>query len=64
MRVAVLVVSHVMSTIERTSDRVVLLYDGLFRWQGSVEDFRTTTNPYVLQFRTASLSGPMQPAEL
>ena len=58
------VVSHVMSTIERTSDRVVLLYDGLFRWQGSVEDFRTTTNPYVLQFRTASLSGPMQPAEL
>ena len=58
------VVSHVMSTIERTSDRVVLLYDGLFRWQGTVEDFRTTTNPYVLQFRTASLSGPMQPAEL
>ena len=58
------VVSHVMSTIERTADRVVLLYDGLFRWQGSVEDFRTTTNPYVLQFRTASLSGPMQPAEL
>jgi len=54
----------VMSTIERTADRVVLLYDGLFRWQGTVEDFRTTTNPYVLQFRTASLSGPMQPAEL
>jgi phospholipid/cholesterol/gamma-HCH transport system ATP-binding protein len=58
------VVSHVMSTILRTADRVVLLYDGEFRWQGSVADFQTTTNPYVLQFRTASLSGPMQPAEL
>jgi phospholipid/cholesterol/gamma-HCH transport system ATP-binding protein len=58
------VVSHVMSTILRTSDRVVLLYDGVFRWLGSVADFQTTTNPYVLQFRTASLSGPMQPAEL
>ena len=58
------VVSHVMSTILRTSDRVVLLYDGLFRWQGSVDEFQTSENPYVLQFRTASLSGPMQPAEL
>ncbi|MFM7266030.1 MAG: ABC transporter ATP-binding protein [Cyanobium sp.] len=59
-----LVVSHVMSTILRAADRVVLLYDGLFRWQGSVADFQTTNNQYVLQFRTASLSGPMQPAEL
>ena len=58
------VVSHVMSTILRTADRVVLLYGGLFRWQGSVADFQTTDNPYVVQFRTASLSGPMQPAEL
>jgi phospholipid/cholesterol/gamma-HCH transport system ATP-binding protein len=43
---------------------VVLLYDGHFRWQGSVEEFRVSENPYVLQFRTASLTGPMQPAEL
>jgi phospholipid/cholesterol/gamma-HCH transport system ATP-binding protein len=58
------VVSHVMSTIVRSADRVVLLYDGRFRWQGSVQAFQTSDNPYVLQFRTASLSGPMQPAEL
>ena len=63
-RAASVVVSHVMSTILRTADRVVLLYDGLFRWQGTVAEFQTSTNPYVLQFRTASLSGPMQPAEL
>ena len=58
------VVSHVMSTILRSADRVVLLYDGQFRWQGTVADFQVSTDPYVLQFRTASLSGPMQPAEL
>jgi phospholipid/cholesterol/gamma-HCH transport system ATP-binding protein len=29
-----------------------------------VDAFQATTNPYVLQFRTASLKGPMQPAEL
>jgi phospholipid/cholesterol/gamma-HCH transport system ATP-binding protein len=58
------VVSHVMSTILRAADRVVLLYDGLFRWKGSIQEFQTTDNPYVLQFRTASLNGPMQHAEL
>jgi phospholipid/cholesterol/gamma-HCH transport system ATP-binding protein len=58
-----LVVSHVMSTIDRCAERVALLYDGRFRWAGSVEDFRVSTNPYVVQFRSGSLHGPMQPAE-
>ncbi len=58
-----LVVSHVMSTIDRCAERVALLYEGRFQWSGSVEDFRITTNPYVVQFRSGSLHGPMQPAE-
>ncbi len=58
-----LVVSHVMSTIDRCAERVALLYDGRFRWIGAVEDFRVSTNPYVVQFRSGSLQGPMQPAE-
>ena len=54
----------VLSTIERSAEQVVLLYDGKLRWQGSVEAFRCSDNPYVVQFRTASLTGPMQPQEL
>ena len=57
------VVSHVRSTIERSAERVLMLYEGHFQWQGSVEEFRSSTNPYVEQFRTGSLRGPMQPAE-
>ena len=57
------VVSHVRSTIERTAERVLMLYDGRFQWEGPVDAFRTTDNPYVVQFRTGSLRGPMQPAE-
>ena len=56
------VVSHVRSTIERSAERVVMLYGGSFRWMGSVDEFRSTDNPYVAQFRTGSLRGPMQPA--
>jgi phospholipid/cholesterol/gamma-HCH transport system ATP-binding protein len=58
------VVSHVLSTIERSAEQVVLLYEGKLRWHGSVEAFRCSDNPYVVQFRTASLTGPMQPQEL
>ncbi len=59
-----LVVSHVMSTIEHCAQKVALLYDGRFQWTGSLEEFRVSTNAYVRQFRTGSLHGPMQPAEL
>jgi phospholipid/cholesterol/gamma-HCH transport system ATP-binding protein len=57
------VVSHVHSTIERCADRVILLYDGRFRWMGTTDQYRECTDPYVVQFRTGSLQGPIQPAE-
>lgn len=58
------VVSHVLSTIERCAEKVILLYEGAFRWRGTLEEFRQTQNPYVKQFRSGSLQGPMQPREL
>lgn len=58
------VVSHVMSTILRSAERVAMLYDGHLQWCGAIADFTTTDNPYVAQFRSGSLQGPMQPAEL
>ncbi len=58
-----IVVSHVLSTIERTSSRILMLYGGKFRWEGSITDFQTTKNPYVFQFRNGKLKGPMQPKE-
>ena len=63
-RATSVVVSHVHSTIERSAERVVLLYEGKFRWSGTVEEYRSCSDPYVVQFRSGSLRGPMQPAEL
>tara|TARA_B100000900_G_scaffold313176_1_gene272051 strand:- start:1425 stop:2210 length:786 start_codon:yes stop_codon:yes gene_type:complete len=59
-----IVVSHVLSTIERTSTRVLMLYGGQFRWEGSIHDFQKSDNPYVFQFREGKLDGPMQPKEI
>ncbi len=58
-----LVVSHVKSTIERSAQRVLMLYGGKFQWDGSIDEFKKTDNPYVKQFRTGSLIGPMQPTD-
>ena len=56
-----IVVSHVLSTIERTSDKVLMLYGGKFRWAGSIDEFKKSNDPYVFQFRNGKLAGPMQP---
>ncbi len=58
-----IVVSHVLSTVQRSAERVLMLYEGKFQWEGSIEEFRESENPYVNQFRTGSLQGPMQPAD-
>ena len=59
-----IVVSHVLSTIERTSDQVLMLYGGKFRWAGSIDEFKISNDPYVFQFRNGNLEGPMQPTEI
>ena len=59
-----IVVSHVLSTIERTSDKVLMLYGGKFRWAGSINEFKESHDPYVFQFRNGNLEGPMQPKDI
>ncbi|XGV96231.1 MAG: ABC transporter ATP-binding protein [Leptolyngbya sp. BL-A-14] len=53
-------VTHQQSTIRRTADRVVFLYQGHVQWEGTVEAVDTTDNPLVRQFFSGSISGPMQ----
>jgi phospholipid/cholesterol/gamma-HCH transport system ATP-binding protein len=54
------VVTHQDSTIRRTADRVVFLYDGRIRWQGKIQEIDTTDNPYVRQFFNSAIEGPIQ----
>ncbi|EKQ71312.1 ABC-type transport system involved in resistance to organic solvents, ATPase component [Leptolyngbyaceae cyanobacterium JSC-12] len=53
-------VTHQHSTIRRTADRIVLLYQGKICWEGKVNDIETTENPLVRQFFTGSIEGPIQ----
>ena len=59
-RASSIVVTHQMSTIQRTANRVIMLYDGKIVYEGTPEDMLKQDTPYTKQFVTASLEGPMQ----
>jgi phospholipid/cholesterol/gamma-HCH transport system ATP-binding protein len=54
------IVSHQHSTIRRTGQRLILLYQGKVQWQGSVDDLDDTDNAYLQQFLSGSVNGPME----
>lgn len=57
---ASIVVTHQMSTIQRTADKVIMLYQGKVVFQGTPAEMLTSNNQYAKQFIAASLDGPMQ----
>jgi phospholipid/cholesterol/gamma-HCH transport system ATP-binding protein len=52
-------VTHQESTIRRTANRVVFLYQGQVQWEGAVREIDTTENPIVQQFFSGSVTGPI-----
>ena len=56
------IVTHQDSTIRRTSDRIVFLYQGKVQWEGIVDDIDITENPLARQFFSGSVKGPIQVA--
>ena len=59
-KAASIVVTHQMSTITRTADRVIMLYEGKIVFEGTPEEMLRQDNEYTKQFVTASLEGPMK----
>lgn len=55
-----IVVTHQMSTIKRTADKVIMLYDGKVVFKGTPQEMIEGGNDYTKQFVTASLEGPMK----
>ncbi len=54
-----IVVTHQMSTITRTANRLIMLYNGKIVFEGTPEEMLRADTPYTKQFVTASLEGPM-----
>ncbi len=55
-----LVVSHDLHSIFTIADRIVFLYQGRIRLDGTAEDFRASPDPIVQQFIRGDAEGPME----
>jgi phospholipid/cholesterol/gamma-HCH transport system ATP-binding protein len=53
------VVTHQHSTIRRTADRLIFLYEGKVQWQGTVSEIHSTEDPLIKQFISGSVKGPI-----
>ena len=59
IKAASIVVTHQMSTIKRTADRIIMLYGGKIVWSGTSDEMLSSDNPYAYQFVHARREGPM-----
>ncbi|BAY65060.1 ABC transporter-related protein [Calothrix brevissima NIES-22] len=54
------IVTHQDSTIRRTADQIIFLYQGRVQWQGTVSEIDSTDHPLIRQFMSGSVQGPIQ----
>ncbi len=59
-KAASIVVTHQMSTIRRTSDSVLMLYNGKIVFEGTPDEFCAEQTDYTKQFVNATIEGPMK----
>ena len=57
---ASIVVTHQMSTIRRTADKVLMLYNGKAVFEGTPDELCAEQTEYTKQFVNAALEGPMK----
>ena len=55
-----IIVTHQDSTIRRTADRVIFLHRGKIQWNGSIQDIDETDDPFIRQFFSGKIEGPIQ----
>jgi len=61
LRVTSVVVTHDIRSAYAVADRIVLLYEGRVRYEGTVEETRRTADAMMRQFIEGSSAGPIRP---
>lgn len=58
MRMTNVVVTHVMESVQRIADHIIMLDKGRVILDGSLDDLMGSDDPRIKQFRTGDLAGP------
>lgn len=59
MGATAITITHDMSSVRAIADSVAMLHEGVLRWQGSVAEMDTTSDPYIQQFIHGRAEGPI-----
>lgn len=55
-----IIISHEIPEIFDVADRIAMMHDGVIVGVGTPEEIKNTDNPYIKQFITGSLEGPIE----
>ena len=53
-------ITHDLTSAAHIADRIAMMYEGQIIWQGPVDKLYSSGNPYVEQFVTGSVKGPIK----
>jgi len=59
LSVTSIVVTHDMQSAYKVANRIAMIYDGKIIGSGTPEEIKKSPNPYIRQFVTGSVEGPM-----
>lgn len=60
LKITSVVISHDIDSALKIADYIAMLYDGKVVLFGTPDEFKSTDNPYVRQFLSASMEGPIK----
>lgn len=60
MHATCVVVTHDIRSALMIGHKIAMLHEGKIVWLGTAEEFQTTNNPYIVQFREGSVGGPIR----
>jgi phospholipid/cholesterol/gamma-HCH transport system ATP-binding protein len=55
-----LTITHDMTSARKIADRIAFLYQGKIIWDGPVADVEHSDNPYLAQFISGNIEGPLE----
>ncbi|HMV26494.1 ABC transporter ATP-binding protein [bacterium] len=61
LKITSIVVTHDMRSVYTISDRVAMLHYGQVRFNGTIDQLKSTNDPVVQQFIEGRIEGPIQP---
>lgn len=60
LKITSVVISHDIDSVFKIADYVAMIYNGLIVFSGPLSEFKESDNPYVKQFLTGSMEGPIK----